>query len=388
MSAQYYFDHAASAPRRDEVVEAMERWQHGVVGNPSGSHRAAREARRAIEEARDEVAAFVGADPGGVIFTGGGTESCHLAVAGVASHHRRHHASTSIVLSRIEHHAVLDAAQMVARDHLSVRLRFVEVDADGVVDLDSLRDALESDTAIVSVMAANNETGVRQPLDGVSAIANGTVPGGVVTHTDAIAAAPWLYLPMVTATIDMVSICSHKIGGPVNSGALILRKDIALDATVPGGGQERGRRGGTVDAAAAVGLAAAVRATARDLTAVHDRVSDYQGKLMTALSFLPECVVTARGVSALPGTVHVTFAGLASDELLFLLDQAGVCASAAASCSSGAAEPSHVLAAMGVAPERARGSLRLSMGGETTDAEVDEVIRILSSVVYRLRAGS
>ena len=388
MSAQYYFDHAASAPRRAEVRDAMQRWQHGVVGNPSGSHRAAREARRAIEEARDEVASFVGADPGGVIFTSGGTESCHLAVAGVASHHRRHHPSTSIVLSRIEHHAVLDTARMVARDHPSVRLRFVEVDADGVLDLDSLRDALESDTAIVSVMAANNETGVRQPLDGVSAIANGTVPGGVVTHTDAIAAAPWLYLPMVTATIDMVSICSHKIGGPVNSGALILRKDIALDATVPGGGQERGRRGGTVDVAAAVGLATAVRATARDLTAVHDRVSDYQSKLMAALSFLPECVVTARGVSALPGTVHVTFAGLASDELLFLLDQAGVCASAAASCSSGAAEPSHVLAAMGVVPERARGSLRLSMGGETTEAEVDEVIKILSSVVYRLRAGA
>ena len=388
MSAQYYFDHAASAPRREEVLDAMQRWQHGVVGNPSGSHRAAREARQAIEEARDEVAAFVGADPGGVIFTGGGTESCHLAVAGVASHHRRHHASTSIVLSRIEHHAVLDAAHMVARDHSNVRLRFVNVDADGVLDLDSLRGALESDTAIVSVMAANNETGVRQPLDGVSAIANGTVPGGTVTHTDAIAAAPWLYLPVVTATMDMVSICSHKIGGPVNSGALILRKDISLDATVPGGGQERGRRGGTVDVAAAVGLAAAVRATARELTEVHDRVADFQDKVMAALSFLPECVVTARGVSTLPGTVHVTFAGLASDELLFLLDQAGVCASAAASCSSGAAEPSHVLAAMGVAPERARGSLRLSMGGETTEAEVDEVIGILSSVVYRLRAGS
>lgn len=386
MSAQYYFDHAASAPRREEVADAMQRWQRGVVGNPSGSHRLAREARRAIEEARDEVAAFVGAEPGGVIFTAGGTESCHLALAGVASYHRRHHDSTSLVLSRVEHHAVLDAARMVARDHPSVQLRFVDVDGDGVVDLDSLRDALQPDTALVSVMAANNETGVRQPLDGVSAISRGTVDG-VVTHTDAIAAAPWLHLPTITGTIDLISLCAHKLGGPVNSGALILRRDVGLDATIPGGGQERGRRGGTVDVAAAVGLATAVRATARELGAVHDRISDFQGKLMNALSCLPGCVVTARGAAALPGTVHVTFSGLASDEILFLLDQAGVCASAAASCSSGAAEPSHVLAAMGVAPERARGSLRLSMGHETTGAEVDEVVRILTSVVNRLRAG-
>jgi cysteine desulfurase len=385
MTRQYYFDHAASAPRRDEVIDAMERWQRGVVGNPSGSHRAAREARRAIEEARDEVASFVGAKPGGVIFTAGGTESCHLAVVGVANHHRRHHESTSIVLSRIEHHAVLDAAAMMERDYPSVSVRHVDVDAEGVVDLDSLRAALGPDTAIVSVMTANNETGVTQPMDGISSIAKGTHSGGTTVHTDAVAAAPWLYLPMVTASIDMISICAHKLGGPVNSGALIVRNDVPLDAVVPGGGQERGRRGGTVDVAAAVGLAAAVRATARELTEVNDRVIDFQEKLEAALSFLPRCVVTAPDASRLAGTVHVTFEGLASDELLFLLDQEGVCVSAAASCSSGAAEPSHVLAAMGVATARARGALRISMGAETTEEEVDALIGILSSVVYRLR---
>jgi len=186
MTPTYYFDHAASAPRRDEVAEAMAPWQHGVVGNPSGSHRPARDARRAIEEARDEVAAFVGSAPGGVIFTAGGTESCHLAIVGVTNYHRRHHATSTIVLSRVEHHAVSDAAAMMAQNHPSVRLRYVEVDSDGVVDLDSLRDALEPDTAIVSVMAANNETGVDQPLDGVSAIAQGHLPGGTVVHTDGL----------------------------------------------------------------------------------------------------------------------------------------------------------------------------------------------------------
>ncbi len=388
MTPEYYFDHAASAPRRDEVADAMAPWQHGVVGNPSGSHKAAREARRAVEEARDEVAAFVGAKPGGVIFTGGGTESCDLAVAGVTNAHRRSHEHSEIVISSIEHHAVTDAAHKMARDYDSVSVRVVDVDGDGVLDLDSLQDVLSDDTAIVSVMTANNETGVRQPLDGMVALAKSMLAGGATTHTDAVAGAPWMPLANVTASVDMISICAHKIGGPVNSGALILRNDVALDAVVPGGGQERGRRGGTVDVAAAVGLACATRITLKELAEVNDRVLDLQEKLVAALTLLPGCQVTGLGALRVPGTVHVTFDGLASDELLFLLDQEGVRASAAASCSSGAADPSHVLAAMGISRERARGSLRLSMGAETTTDDVDAVIRILSGVVHTLRPGA
>ncbi len=385
--SQYYFDHAASAPRRDEVTEAMSRWQHGVVGNPSGSHRAAREARRAVEDAREEVAALVGAKPGGVIFTGGGTESCQLAIVGAAHRYRRSHERCEIVVSKIEHHAVLDAAEMMARDFGDVSVRYVDVDAEGVTDLDSLRGLINDLTAIVSVMAVNNETGVRQPLDGVNSVVR-SVPGEAVTHTDAVAAAPWLSLPVVTATMDMVSICAHKIGGPVNSGALILRNNAAVDPVTPGGGQERGRRGGTVDVAAAVGLAVALRLTDAELTEVNDRVIDYQERLTAAFSFLPGCRVSALGAARIPGTVHVTFEGLASDEILFLLDQKGVYASAAASCSSGASTQSHVLAAMGVAPDRARGSVRFSMGGETTEDDVDALIGALSSVVYRLHGES
>jgi cysteine desulfurase len=385
MTNRYYFDHAASAPRRDEVADAMAPWQHGVVGNPSGTHEPARRARRAIEEARDEVAAFVGADPGGVIFTAGGTESCELAIVGAASHHRRHHERTSIVVSRVEHHAILDAAAMAAREHESVTVRYVDVDAEGVIDLDSLHDAVDEDTALVSVMAANNETGVIQPLGAVSSIVLAAGRRPIPLHTDAVAAAPWLHLPIVTATADMVSLCAHKLGGPVNSGALVLRGDVGLDPVQPGGGQERGLRGGTVDVAAAVGLAAAVRATARELTAANDHVLDLQARLVSALSYLPGARVTSLGATRVAGTVHVTFEGLLSDELLFLLDEAGVAASAAASCSSGAGEASHVLVAMGVSPERARGSLRLSMGAEATTADVDAVIAIIAAVVHRLR---
>ena len=153
-----------------------------------------------------------------MIFTGGGTESCHLAIAGVTNHHRRTHERCEIVISEIEHHAVIDAAEMMARDFENVDVRYVEVDGEGVVDLDSLRDLVGEHTAIVSVMAVNNETGVRQPLDGVNAVAKRSVPGGVPTHTDAVAAAPWLSLPVMTATQRLVSICAHKIGGPVNAG--------------------------------------------------------------------------------------------------------------------------------------------------------------------------
>lgn len=387
MTSRLYFDHAASAPRRDEVFEAMSPWTHGVVGNPSGSHRAAREARRAVEEARDEVAAFVGARPREVIFTAGGTESCHLGVVGVALHHRRHHDSTRVIVSAVEHHAVLDAAGVLERDFSDVDVAYVGVDADGVIDLDELAGLLSPDTAVVSVMTANNETGVCQPIDAISSTVNAHVPGGAPLHTDAVAAAPWLHLPVVTATASLVSVCAHKLGGPVNAGALVAREGVALDAVVPGGGQERGRRGGTVDVAAAVGLAAALRATARELTEVHERVSDLRDRLAAALALLPGAAVTAPGALRVPGTVHATFEGLASDELLFLLDQAGVCASAAASCSSGAAHASHVLAAMGVAPERARGALRLSMGAETTEADVDALIGVVAQVVRRLRDG-
>jgi cysteine desulfurase len=384
---EYYFDHAASAPRRDEVTEAMARWQHGVVGNPSGSHRAAREARRAVEDAREEIAELVGAKPGGVIFTGGGTESCQLAIVGTAHRYRRTHDRCEIVVSKIEHHAVLDAAELMARDFDDVTVRYVDVDAEGVADLESLGGIINEHTAVVSVMAVNNETGVRQPLDGVNSVVR-SVPGEALTHTDAVAAAPWLSLPVVTATMDMVSICAHKIGGPVNSGALILRNDAAVDPVTPGGGQERGRRGGTVDVAAAVGLATALRLTDAELTDVNDRVLDYQEKLTAAFSYLPGCLVTAVGAARVPGTVHVTFEDLASDEILFLLDQAGICASAAASCSSGATTQSHVLAAMGIAPERARGSVRFSMGAETSDDDVEALINALSSVVYRLHGES
>ena len=381
--SEYYFDHAASAPRRDEVAEAMAPWMHGVVGNPSGSHRAARQARKAVEDARDVVAQLTGTAPGNVVFTAGGTEACTLGVAGAVRAYHRRNGRAVIVHSPTEHHAVLDTITMLTDQLPEASADEVAVDSDGVVDLEDLARALAAPSvALVTVMSANNETGVVAPLESVASLARAA---GVLSHSDAVAAALWTDLATWAPDIDMLSLCGHKIGGPVNSGALILRSNIAVDALTPGGGQEKGRRGGTVDVAACVGFATALALAAQERDEVNARVTRFRDELARALSQLDGCVVTASSARRTPGTVHLTFTGIASDEMLFLLDQAGLYASAAASCSSGAVVTSHVLAAMGVAPERARGSLRLSMGAETTQADVEAAIAIITAAHRRLR---
>lgn len=380
----HYFDHAASAPRRPEVLEAMAPFLSGVVGNPSGTHQAARAARRALEDARDEVAAFVGVDPHGVIFTAGGTESCHLAIAGTVRRARRRGERCALAYSAVEHHAVSATADALAADYADVTVRVLPVDHLGVVDLGGLTDLMPSAVTLVSVMAANNETGALQPLSAIGDALRAVAPGALL-HTDAIAAAPWLDLRTATAEADLVSICGHKLGGPVSAGALGFRNGAEVDAVVPGGGQERGRRGGTVDVAAAVGLATAVRLCDAERAAGVRRAAAHQQVLEHALGEVPGVVVTAASAPRLPGHVHVTVDGAASDELLFLLDVAGVCASAASSCASGAGTPSHVLAAMGVPKERAAGAVRFTMGPETSDEDVAALVDIFPGVVARCR---
>jgi cysteine desulfurase len=380
-----YLDHAASAPRRDEVADAMEPFTHGVVGNPSGSHSAARQARRAIDEARERVGDLLGASPGGVIFTGGGTESCHLALNGVVRHAHRERGEVAVVTSAVEHHAVLDGAAQLARDLDGVTARAVAVNRCGIVDGAALRGGLDARVALVSVMAANNETGVIEPLDEVAAAARELAPDAVL-HTDAIAAAHWLDLREAARDVDLVSVCAHKIGGPVNAGALVMRRPVALDPVVVGGGQERGRRAGTVDVAAAVGLAVALSLADDERGANVATTAARRDALLAGLCAIDGVHETAPGAPKLPGHAHVTVRDASSEELLFLLDQDGVCASAASSCSSGAASASHVLAAMGVDAGRARGALRFTLGPETTDADVSGAIAAFVRATAALRA--
>jgi cysteine desulfurase len=384
--ATAYLDHAASSPVRPEVVAAMVEVLQAAPGNPSGSHRWAREARRRLDDARDTVAALVGAEPGEVVFTSGGTEADNLAVRGVL-------AATGgrAACSAVEHHAVLDTVRATGGTVLAV-------DATGRLDLARLG-AADPDLpapSLVSVMLANNETGVLNDLGAVAEAVARRWPEAVL-HTDAVAAAAWFDLADRAAPAQLVSLSAHKLGGPKGIGALVVRRGTPLAAVTTGGGQERERRSGTPDVAGAVGFAVALAAAAAERRDAVVRLADQRARLLAGLrAGVPDLVVTgddpaagtAVGGDRSPATLHVCVPGVDREALLFLLDQAGVAASWGSSCASGAAEPSHVLTAMGVAPDLARGTLRLSLGWSTTAAEVDLAAAEVPAAVARLRGAA
>lgn len=382
-----YFDHAATAPRRPEVLEAMAPYLTGTVGNPTGSHRAARAARRVLDDAREEVSELTGSSPGAVVFTGGGTESCNLAVFGVAADRARRGHRARLVVSSIEHHAVLDAAARLERTLLAVPAEVVRlpVSTEGVVDLEAAA-SLFVGADLVSVMTANNEVGTVQPIPELVRLAHEVAPDAVF-HTDAVAAAPWLDLGVEAAGADLVTICAHKLGGPVGIGALCFRREIALVPLVVGGGQERGRRAGTPDVAGAVGLAVALRLSSKERVDAASCTAARRDRLTGLLAAgVDEVLVTVPSATRLPGTCHVTIEGVSSEELVFLCDEAGLCVSAASSCASGAASASHVLEAMGM-DASSRASLRLSIGADTTDDEIARAAGIVVRAVARLRGA-
>jgi len=385
-----YLDHAATTPLRPEVAEAMAPYLGGWFGNPSGSHRLARQARRAVDEAREVVASVLGADPGEIVFTSGGTEADNLAVLGpLAALEDR--PAASLVCSAVEHPAVLEAARAAAggrwRGARPVPLRVAPVDRAGLVDLDALVEVLDDDVAVVSVMTANNETGAVQPLDEVERLVRRHARRAVL-HTDAVQAAPWLDLAVRCARVDLVSVSAHKVGGPKGSGALVVRRGTPLRPLVFGGAQEGGLRSGTHDVAAIVGLAAALDAAAAARTLDGPRVAALTDRFRRALvSTVPGTRATGDPASTLPGHCHVRFDGVDREEVLVLLDQAGVCASAGAACASGAVEPSHVLSAMGLTPAECRGAVRFTLGPTTGPGDLDRALVAVDEAVTKLRTA-
>jgi cysteine desulfurase len=368
-----YLDHAATTPMRPEAVAAMLPFLAERFANPSGSHAASRDARRAVDEARDVVADALGCQPGEVVFTGCGTEADNLAVLGTI----RRHGGTA-VCPAAEHHAVLQSVE-----HLGGRV--VAVDAAGAIDLDRLADALDETVRVVSVMAVNNEVGTISPLSDVVALVRSRCPEALL-HSDAVQGFQWLDLPTAAADYDLVAVSAHKFGGPKGMGALVVRGRATVEPLLMGGGQERDRRSGTLNVAGIAAMAEAMKVTAatRDETitrirAMRDRLVD---GLLESVSGLVETVPRERKAA---GSAHVCIEGVESEALLFLLDRAGVCASAASACSSGAMDPSHVLAAMGVPRTVAAGALRLSLGWSSGDADVDRVLEALPATVKRLR---
>ncbi|TFH16804.1 MAG: cysteine desulfurase [Acidimicrobiales bacterium] len=360
---------------RAEAIEAMMPYLADAYANPSGSHRFARRARQAIDESRDTVAAIVGCRPNEVVFTGCGTESDNTAIVGAVSR-----LGGAAVCPAVEHHAVLHVVE-----HLGGRV--VGVDAAGSVDLDELVAVLdeEQDVAIVSVMAVNNEVSTITDIAEVSKLVRRHAPGALL-HTDAVQAACWLDLREVTPHVDLLSLSAHKFGGPKGVGVLIERGGPRIDPLIIGGGQERERRSGTQNTAGIVATAVALQLTdaERDTEAV--RLADLRDRLVKGLqSRLDGVVETVPPARKVAGSAHVCITGVESEALLYLLDEADVCASAASACASGAMEPYHVLAAMGVDRTTALGSLRLTLGHTTTDADIDRAIDVLVPAVERLR---
>jgi cysteine desulfurase len=366
-----YLDHAASTPVRPEAVEAMVPYLTDSYGNPSGAHTMARAARGAIDDVRVVMADALGCQPGEIVFTSGGTESDNTAVFGRAS-------LGTVVCSAIEHHAVLDPVAHVGG-------RIAPVRRDGVIDLDALEALLDESVSLVSVMLANNEIGTIQPLADVAEIVRARSPRAVL-HTDAVQAFPWLDVAALAAPADLISISAHKFGGPKGVGVLVAREGVDLAPRQIGGGQERDLRSGTQNVAGIVAMGVAARVTVDERKATVDRIEPLRERLADGLVVaIPDAHESGDRAQKIAGNCHVCFDGIESEALLYLLEKDGIMASAASSCASGAQDPSHVLAAIGVPRELAAGSLRLSLGSTTSDEDVDRALDVLPRAIERLR---
>jgi cysteine desulfurase len=378
-----YLDYAATTPMYPEVEAAMRPFLAEAFGNPSGAHAAARAAKTALEEAREQVAGALGVEPAEVVFTGGGTEADNLAVKGAARAARAAGRGDGVVTTAFEHKGVLAPCDRLAGE--GFRVTRAPVTAGGVVDLDALARALDERTVVVSVMLVNNEIGTIQPLDQVAELVRAHAPHAVL-HTDAVQAVPWLDVAGATAAADLVSVSAHKFGGPKGVGVLVRRGDVPLEPLIEGGGQEWGLRSGTANVAGALGIATALRVTAERRDREVARVVQLRDRLAAGLAErVPDSFVNGDVARKVAGNCHVGFPGVEAEALLVLLDREGVCAAAGSSCTSGATEPSHVLSAMGLARDDALASIRLSLGYASTDADVDTALEVIPRAVEQLR---
>ena len=377
----HYLDNAATTPVRPAAVDVMLPLLTQTYGNPSGAHRMARDANRVLDDARAAMAEALGAQPGQIVFTGGGTEADALAVRGTVA------ARGGIpVCSAIEHHAVLDPVH-----HLGGRV--VAVGADGRLDLAALEEALDPSVSLVSVMLANNETGIIQPIAEAVEIVRRKAPGALF-HTDAVQALCWVDVAEAAAAADLVSVSAHKFGGPKGVGVLVVRDGADPEPLLLGGGQERARRGGTQNVAGIAAMAVAATETVAERAAALPRVAALRDRLADGIrAALPGVVETGVGVDGAPADrrhktaniCHLCFEGIESEALLFLLEKEEIMASAASSCASGAIDPSHVLLAMGFDRDLAFGSLRLSLGYGSSEADVSAALAVVPAAVTRLR---
>ena len=377
-----YLDNAATTATRPQVLEAMLPYFTQHFGNPSSIHSAGRDTRRAVENARRQVAAALGCEPREIYFTAGGSESDNWAIrcAGRVTDGKGKH----IITSSIEHHAVLHSCAYMEKQ--GYRVTYLPVDADGLVSVEDVKNAICDDTVLITIMTANNEIGTIQPIREIGRLAR---EKGILFHTDAVQAVGAIPLDVNDLTVDMLSLSGHKFHAPKGVGALYIRRGTKISNLIYGGAQERGLRAGTENVPGIVGLGKAIELAVAELPQYGPRLTALRDKLIDGiLSAIPDVRLNGHRTQRLPGNVNVSVRYVEGEALLMRLDLAGVQASSGSACTSGSLDPSHVLLAIGLPHEIAHGSLRLSLGSETTEADVDYVLKVLPDIVQKLRAMS
>lgn len=379
MSRFLYADHAATTALSPRALEAMTPYFRDAYGNPSSLYAFGQQAKSDLDAARAEVARCLNAKPEEIFFTSGGTESDNWALKAVAE--LRGGKGRHIITSAIEHHAILHTLEHLEKA-LGFSVTYLPVDSLGRVDPQAVKAAIRPDTILITVMAANNEIGTIEPIAEIGAIAR---EAGVLFHTDAVQAVGHIPVDVSAWNCDMLSLSGHKFHGPRGVGALYVRRGLRLPPLIHGGGQEKGRRSGTENVAGAVGLAAALREAVDGLEARSVLLAARRDRLIEGLTRLPCSRLTGDPVHRLPGTASFVFEGVEGEALLLHLDAKGICASSGSACSSASLDPSHVLLAIGLPHEVAHGSLRLSLGEENTDEDVDYLLQAVPEVVEYLR---
>lgn len=382
MEGLIYLDNAATTRVKEAVLQAMLPYFRENFSNPAAMYGSAQEAKQAVEHARNQAAALIGARPEEIYFTSGGSEADNWALKATAEAYQ--HKGKHIITSKIEHYAILHTCRYLEEKGFAIT--YLDVDAEGKVSLDALREAIREDTILISIMAANNEIGTIEPIGEIGKLAH---ERGILFHTDAVQAYGHIELDVDALHIDLLSVSGHKLGGPKGIGLLYIRNGLGLGAFIHGGAQERSRRAGTHNTAGIVGLGKAVELAGQNMQAASVSVTRLRNHLIArVLAEIPYTRLNGHGEDRLPGNANFSFQFVEGESVLILLDQLGICASGGSACTSGSAELSHVLLALGLPPEVAKGSLRISLSEENTLEEIDYVVEALKKIIRRLRSIS
>lgn len=382
MNEIIYFDNAATTPIRPEVYDAMRPYIESCYGNPSSVYKLARESKKAIDLARKQVADAINADSGEIFFTGCGSESDNWAIKGVALALKDK--GKHIITTNIEHHAILHTCEFLEENGYEVT--YIPVDEYGMVSADDIKKAIRPDTILVSVMTANNEIGTIEPIKEIGAVCR---EKGIYFHTDAVQAVGHIKIDVKEMNIDLLSLSGHKIGAPKGIGALYIKKGVKIKNLIHGGQQEKGKRAGTENVIGIVALGKAIELAVSEMEDTTERLKYLRDKIINGvLKNIEYSRLNGHPEERLPGNVNISFEFIEGESMLLMLDAKGICASSGSACTSGSLDPSHVLLAIGLPHEKAHGSLRISLGYQNTEEEVDKLLEVLPPIVQRLREMS